>query len=70
LEDLEGYEDFTFDIADTSYVEDEGMFGTNAKTGLPNKLKVLISEISYDLDLPNNNSIKVQNFTTQFEDLF
>lgn len=67
---LEGYEDYKFEIADTTYVEDIGMFGINPKTGLPNRLKVLISEITYDLDQPKNNSIKVQNFTTQFEDLF
>ena len=70
LYSLPEYEDYKFDIADTTYIEDIGMFGVNQKTGLPNRLKVLISEISYDLDQPKNNSIKVQNFTTQFEDLF
>lgn len=63
-------QDYTFNIADTTYVEDIGMFGFNKRTGLPNKLKVLISEISYNLDEPTKNSIKVQDFTTQFEDLF
>lgn len=70
LKDLEKFRDYYFDIADTTYVEDVGMFGINQKTGLPNKLKVLISEISYDLDQPKNNSIKIQNYTTSFEDLF
>jgi hypothetical protein len=46
------------------------MFGINKRTGLPNKLKVIISEIEYDLDEPSKNAIKVQDFTTQFEDLF
>jgi hypothetical protein len=50
LKDLEKFKDYYFDIADTTYVEDVGMFGINQKTGLPNKLKVLISEITYDLD--------------------
>ena len=63
-------DDYIFNIADTSYVEDIGMFGINKRTGLPNRLKILISEITYDLDQPMKNSIKVQNFTTQFEDLF
>ena len=63
-------EDYNVDIADTTYVEDIGMFGINAKTGLPNKLKVLISELNESLDKPSEDSIKVQNFTTQFEDLF
>ena len=65
-----GFEDYYFDIADVTYVEDIGMFGVNKTTGLPNRLKVLISEISYNLEEPPKNSIKVQNFTTQFEDLF
>ena len=63
-------DDYEFDIADTTYVEDIGMFGVNQKTGLPNRLKVLISSITEDPDVPTSNSINVQNFTTQFEDLF
>ena len=67
---LPEYEEYEFNIADTTYVEDIGMFGINKKTGSPNRLKVLISGITYDLDEPSKNSIKIQNFTTQFEDLF
>lgn len=70
LYDLPGYEDYKFDIADTTYVEDVGMFGINEITGFPRRLKVLVSGITYHLDEPRNNSITVQNFTTQFEDLF
>lgn len=61
---------YDFDIADTTYVEDIGMFGINKKTGLPNKLKVLIGEVSECLDDASKNNAKVQNYTTQFEDLF
>lgn len=67
LPDGENYE---FDIADTTYVEDVGIFGVNKKTGMPNSLKVLISGITYNPDQPASNTITVQNFTTQFEDLF
>lgn len=63
-------EDYEIDIADTSYVEDIGMFGINKKTGLPNRLKVIISQLDENLDEPSENSISIQNFTTQFEDLF
>lgn len=70
LYNLPEYEDYRFDIADTTYVEDIGMFGIDKITGLPKRLKVLISGITYNLDEPQKNSIKVQNFTTQFEDLF
>jgi hypothetical protein len=51
--------DYTFNIADTTYIEDIGLFGINSRTGLPNRLKVIISEIEYDLDEPSKNSIKV-----------
>lgn len=70
LHALPEYEDYIFNIADTTYVEDIGMFGINSVTGLPNRLKVMISGISRVLDSPKDDSIKVQNFTTQFEDLF
>ena len=67
---LPEYKDYLFNIADTTYVEDIGMFGINPITGLPNRLKVIISGITYNLDEPSKNSISVQNFTTQFADLF
>jgi hypothetical protein len=70
LHALPEYENYIFNIADTTYVEDIGMFGINSVTGLPNRLKVMISGISRVLDSPKDDSIKVQNFTTQFEDLF
>lgn len=63
-------DDYTFNIADTTYIEDIETFGINPKTGLPNRLKVIISSITYDLDIPSQNSIEIQNYTSQFEDLF
>lgn len=63
-------DDYEFELADTTFIEDIDFFGINIKTGLPNKQKVLISEIDYDLDIPTQNSIVVQNYTTQFDDLF
>lgn len=62
--------DYVFNIADTTYIEDIETFGINPKTGLPNRLKVIISGITYDLDVPSQNSIEIQNYTSQFEDLF
>lgn len=67
----EEYEEiYDFDLADITYVEDIGMFGINKHTGLPNKLKVLVSSISEGLDDPSKDTISVQNFTTSFQDLF
>lgn len=63
-------EDYTFNIADITYIEDIEIFGINQKTGLPNRLKAIISSITYDLDTPSQNLIEIQNYTTQFEDLF
>lgn len=70
LYNLPNHEDYKFNLGDTTYVEDIETFGVNQKTGLPNKIKVLISSITYNLDNPTSNSIGVQNYTTQFEDLF
>lgn len=67
----EEYEDiYDFDLADITYVEDIGMFGINKHTGLPNKLKVLVSAVQEGLDDPSKDTISVQNFTTSFQDLF
>lgn len=70
LYNLPNHEDYKFNLGDTTYVEDIETFGVNQKTGLPNKIKVLISTITYNLDNPTSNTIGVQNYTTQFEDLF
>lgn len=70
LDVLDPSGDYKFNIADTTYIEDTEIFGINKLTGLPNRLKVIISGITYDLDIPSQNSIEIQNYTTQFEDLF
>ena len=63
-------EDYVFELADTTFVEDIDFFGINPITGLPNRQKVLINEITYDLDQPSNNSIGIINYTSDFSDLF
>ena len=68
--DIKNNELYDIDLGDTTFVEDIDFFGVNNITGLPNKEKVLISEIDFDLDVSQNDSIKVQNYTTQFNDLF
>lgn len=71
LSNLPEFEDIAeFNLADLTFVEDESLLGINQSTGLPNKQKVLITEISYDLDVPTSNQITVQNYTTSFDDLF
>lgn len=63
-------EDYKFELADTSFVEDIDFFGINYKTGLPNRQKVLVSGLTYDLDIPSNDDIEVKNYTSSFEELF
>lgn len=61
---------YDFDLADVTYVEDLGMFGINKHTGLPNRLRVLVSNVEEYLDDPSKNRITVQNYTTSFQDIF
>lgn len=68
---LKEYEDdYKFELADVTYIEDIDFFGVSPITGLPNREKVILSEIVYSLDTPNENSITVQNYTTSFDELF
>jgi hypothetical protein len=42
-------EDYEVDLGDITYIEDIDFFGINSITGLPNKEKVLVSEIDLAL---------------------
>lgn len=61
-----------FNLGDIAFVQDTEFFGyvyiNDVKT--PYKEKVLISEITYNFDSPEQDSFKIQNYKTQFEDLF
>jgi hypothetical protein len=69
LSTLLGYELFKFAPGDVTYIQDPEYFGYDSK-GTPYKEKVVISKIKYDLLNPSNNQITLQNYMTQFEDLF
>ena len=64
IEGVEGYEDYTFDIGDQTYVFDPQFFGENARE------PVIVAEITEAIDNPSAVQIKVQNFKNQFQDLF
>ena len=68
--DIDNADIYEVDLADITYVEDEDFFGINKETGFANREKVLISEIDYSLDIPSGDRVSVQNYTTQFNDLF
>lgn len=64
------YEVFDFNVGDKTYVEDTEFFGWNRSGTSPYREEVVISEIEEFLDAPEKNKITVQNYKTQFEDLF
>lgn len=66
----EEYSPFKFKVGDKTYIEDTEFFGWNATKTSPYKEEVVISEIEEYLDSPEQNKITVQNYKTQFEDLF
>lgn len=68
---LPGYEAYNFNLGDITYVEDREFFGYSLIDGTtPYREEVVVNEITTELDAPEKNSIKVQNYKTQFEDLF
>lgn len=68
---LPEYKDKDFFLGDIAFVQDTEFFGySDAARTTPYKEKVLISEITYNFDEPSKDSFKVQNYKTQFEDLF
>lgn len=69
LENLEGYR---FDVGDKTYIEDTEFFGWTEVGGIltPAREEVIVSEVEWHLEEPENNVITVQNYKTRFEDLF
>lgn len=69
---IEGFELRKFNLGDITSIEDTEFFGyvyiNEVKT--PYREKVVLTEVTYNFDEPNKDSFKVQNYRTQFEDLF
>lgn len=76
LSALEEFKGKDFKLGDITYIEDTEFFGykeISTETGIfkvPYQELVTISEITSYFDTPENDSFKVQNYKTQFEDLF
>ena len=66
---LKDYNIFDFSIGDRTYIEDTEFFGY-ATEGKPYHEEVIVSEFVHVLDNPAKNVIKVQNFRTQYDDMF
>ena len=72
ISQLEGYEPYLFDAGDKTYIEDTEFFGWASVNGIltPAREEVIVSEVEWHLDEPDQNVITVQNYKTRFEDFF
>ena len=72
ISEIEEFQNRKFELGDICYIQDTEFFGyvQSIDSLTPYKEKVLISEVSEALDDPTRNTFKVQNYKTQFEDLF
>lgn len=72
LSSFEEFKSKVFHLGDISYIQDTEFFGYVTISGIPTpyKEKVLVSEVISNFDDPIQDSFKVQNYKTQFEDLF
>jgi hypothetical protein len=66
---LDGYEDYTFALGDSTYIEDGDFFGYSS-TGAPLRATVVLTEMVRVLDDPSKNTIKIQTYVNLFQDLF
>ena len=68
---LPEYRHYTYNLGDKTTIEDTEFFGySDWATRTPYKEQVVISEISTNFDDPRSNRIVIQNFKSQFQDLF
>jgi hypothetical protein len=72
ISQIEGYENYTFALGDKTTIEDTEFFGWVMRDGVrtPYREEIVVTEVTIMLDSPEQNQIKVQNYKTQFEDLF
>ena len=76
VSELEGLENYNFEVGDRTYIEDTEFFGwevyeeNGVTVKTPVKEVVVVTEIEWHLDTPDENVITVRNYKDQFEDLF
>lgn len=74
ISELKDYRNYDFRIGDRTYMEDVEFFGVkisdDEKFITPNHEEVVVSKVEWHLDELDKNEITVQNYKTQFEDLF
>lgn len=71
LSAIEEFKNYTFALGDKTTMEDVEFFGwANGNINTPYKEEIIITEMTFVLDSPEENRIKVQNYKSNFEDLF
>lgn len=66
---LTGYEGYSVDVGDRTYIEDVEFFGYG-KNGRPYQEQIVVNQLDKYLDEPTKDKISVKNYKNQFEDLF
>lgn len=66
---LPSLEPYAYKIGDRTFIEDTEFFGY-ALDGSPYREQVVVTETTRVLDNPSKNTVKIQNFVNQFQDLF
>lgn len=70
LSELEEFSSKIFGLGDICYIQDTDYFGYLSDGFTPYKEQIYISEITSYFDSPDKDVITVQNYKTQFDDLF
>lgn len=72
ISQIQGYENYVFELGDITHIQDTEFFGWNFKNNFktPYREKIVVTEQTINFDSPEKDTIKVQNYRTQFEDLF
>lgn len=66
---LTGYEGYSVDVGDRTYIEDVEFFGYGGN-GRPYQEQIVVNQLDKYLDEPTKDKISVKNYKSQFEDLF
>ena len=71
LSQLPGYENYSYDLGDQTFIEDPEFFGySDIDNLIPKQTQITLTEIVNNLDDHSKDSIKVQTYKDQFESLF
>lgn len=67
---IEEYSSKVFRLGDICYIQDREFFGYKADGITPYKERILVNKISSFFDQPSKDVLTIQNYKTQFDDLF